>query len=875
MHRYLPLCLVLAIIVLLSLTGFAAAPPAVSPLALATASPTPTFAPFEKPPVEQAAAIYHEPVDPDLDNVLVPSVLSAEQVARLARDGVVASPGLQEKEFFTVYEKARYANVPIFVTSDSVLHVYHLLFDKTLRTAERLYFLPQLRQLNRALLARTEEIYQEAPAGPWQEAARQALAFVSVGGRLAEPDLAIPTAVAPLVEAELAQIEAAEGIQPSAVFPGLPFGEDYTQYIPRGHYTSHQELELYFKSMMWYGRMTFRLKTDEPEVGRAETRAALLLVHALQTATVGRQPALQVWADLYNPTAFLVGQSDDLTVLQYGQAGQAIYGPEPDLVDITDEDRLENFIAAVDELPPPRILGLVIAETDDEIEMTKGLRLMGQRFVPDAYIFRQLIYRNVGSAENRRGLPSGLDVMASLGSDRAYEILDRTGVTSYKNYPAQMQKMRAWVTGLTEADWTSTVYNTWLYSFQPLLAPAGDGYPAFMSSTAWQDKQLHTALGSWAELKHDTLLYGKQVYAEMGGGGPQPPRPIPARGYVEPVPEFYARLTGLVRMTWQGLSSRSMLSERDSANFAALEDLLTGLLVMAEKELRGEPLTEAEHQRIRFYGGELEHLVLASADTPEEDARAYPVLDEEPQAAVIADVATDPDPDGDGRADPVVLQVGVGRVNEIHVVVPLIEPDGSIFLQVAKGGIFAYYEFPWPAEDRLTDEAWRQMLDEGQAPPPPAWIDTFFTPEGEFSDLQAAVYRFQLEMVDDVFYLSRLTCCGQVMAELNAEIEALAAKHQYEGRQWIHTDYRSFDRQSDNVAVVTVRETWRDKLFQFEEEQFMGEEILLGIRGPYALDVTYTLERSNTGGWAVTRMVYANQRPAWQECAGKAECDWP
>lgn len=874
MRRYLALCFVLTVSVLLSLAGFAAGTGAASPPAQATASPTPPFAPFEEPPVEAAAAIYHEPIAPDLGNVLVPSVLSEEQVTRLARDGVVASPGLQEKEFFTVYEKARYANVPIFVTSDSVLHVYHLLFDKVLRTAERLYFLPQLRELNRALLARTEALYREAPAGPWREAARQVLAFVSVGGRLAEPELAIPQAVAPLVEAELAQIEAAEGIQPSPVFPGLPFGEDYSQYIPRGHYTGHEELKLYFKSMMWYGRMTFRLKTDDPEVGRAETRAALLLVHALQTTRVGQQPALQLWADLYNPTAFLVGQSDDLTVIQYGEAGQAIYGAEPDLADIVDEGRLDRFIQAVDTLPPPRILGLVIGETDDEVEMTKGLRLMGQRFVPDAYIFRQLIYRNVGSPENRRGLPSGLDIMAALGSERAYEILDRTGVTSYENYPAQMQKMQEWVAGLTEADWTSTVYNTWLYSFQPLLAPAGDGYPAFMSSTAWQDKQLHTALGSWAELKHDTLLYGKQVYAEMGGGGPQPPRPIPARGYVEPVPEFYARLTGLVRMTQLGLSSRSMLSERDSASFTTLDDLLVTLQRIAEKELQGEPLTEEEHRRIRFYGGELEHLVLASADTPEEDAMASPILDEEPQAAVIADVATDPDPNGDGQANPVVLQVGVGRVNEIHVVVPLIEPDGSIFLEVAKGGIFAFYEFPWPAEDRLTDEAWRQMLDEGQAPPPPAWIDSFFTPDGEFSDLQAAVYQFQQDVVDAVFYLQPLGCCGQAAEAVNAEIEALAAGQQYEARQWMHTSYRSFDRQSDNLAVVTARETWRDKLFQFEDEQFAENDLLSGTRGTYTLDVTYTLERSETGQWAVTRMVYANQRPAWRECASEAECNW-
>ena len=63
---------------------------------------------------------------------------------------------------------------------------------------------------------------------------------------------------------------------------------------------------------------------------------------------------------------------------------------------------------------------------------------------------------------------------------------------------------------------------------------------------------------------------------------------------------------------------------------------------------------------------------MASGDTPDEDPFAQPYMDEEPQAAVIADVATAPDPDGDGNPNPVVLEEAVGRINEIYAVVPLI-----------------------------------------------------------------------------------------------------------------------------------------------------------------------------------------------------------
>ena len=146
---------------------------------------------------------------------------------------------------------------------------------------------------------------------------------------------------------------------------------------------------------------------------------------------------------------------------------------------------------------------------------------------------------------------------------------------------------------------------------------------------------------------------------------------------------------------------------------------------------------------IRYYGGELEHLVMASGDTPDEDPLAQPYMDEEPQAAVIADVATAPDYVRDGVPDPTVLEEGVGRVDEIYVVVPAVADDGTIYLQVAKGGVFSYYEFPWPADDRLTDDKWREMLDSGEAPDRPVWIDTFFTTETEFAGAQAAIYSFQ------------------------------------------------------------------------------------------------------------------------------------
>lgn len=863
-------------------------PPQPPTIAVPTASPAPTataedepptpvspavgpvdvalrFAAFREAAVDVAPLLVHDPIAPDLSNVRISYLLSPVQRERLARDGLVVSPGVA-KEFFTVYEQARYANAPLFVTSDSLLHVYHLLFDKTLRTAEREYFIPLLRDLNAAMLTQSDSQYQALQGTAWQDAARRTVAFVAVAGRLLQADFPVPDYVADLTAAELALIESAAGILPSPLFPGLEFGEDYTQYIPRGHYTMSEELEAYFRSMMWYGRMTFRLRTDDADVGRAETRSALLLVYALRRAEVNDQPALLAWADLYNPTVFFVGRSDDLTVIQYSQVMDAVYGPGAPLTAVADDALLDAFIDQADELPPPRILGLVISETDDVEETTKGWRFMGQRFVPDAYIFRELIWRNVGTQADPRMLPSGMDVMAALGSDRAYEILDEMGETTYQHYPEQMAKMQAWTGSLTEAEWTETLYNTWLYSFLPLLDPPGSNYPAFMRSTAWLDKQLNTALGSWAELKHDTILYAKQVYAEMGGG-PMPPDPVPPINYVEPVPHFYARLAALTTMTREGLGERGLLSERDEDSLLRLEELVVALRQMAEKQLRGEPLTAEENSRLRYYGGELEHLTMAAADTDVDDPFAMPVAEEEPQAAVIADVATAPDPGRTGIPGPIVLEVGVGRINEIYVIVPVVAEDGAVSLQVARGGVFSYYEFSWPAEDRLTDEKWREMLDSGQAPPLPAWTASFVSDDTAYTPLQQGVFNFQRSLNNAYWSLSTggVTATDAARRQLQPAVDALAAARRYEGRQLLDVNYRSFDFQAEDRAVVTVRETWQDALYEYEAGEDPGfGGTLLAERGPYTLDATYTLLLQE-GRWLVANIVWANEPPPWIE----------
>jgi hypothetical protein len=642
---------------------------------------------------------------------------SGGQSALLAQNGFVVTPG-EWLEFFQLYENDRYEEIPVFVTTDSIYHIYHLIFDKMLRDLEREHFEPDIRALTSACLQSALNLYTELQGTDLEDEARNVVAYFAVADALINPESVTPPEVADVANGELALIQAHGGLDESPIFsqncPDSCYAcdtnpppecldqacmcEDYSQYVPRGHYTRSEQLERYFRTMMWYGRINMRLQKPD------ETRMALLITYILRNTDVNGTPAADVWARVYDPTVFIVGKADDLGFHEYGALWDTVFGPGTLASAIADEAKFNEFTEAARQLPPPQINSMFVYIWEDKEQVTQGFRFMGQRFVLDAYIFEELTHREV---ENR-WLPKGLDVLAALGSEEAYTILDEMGETAYVNYPEQMTKLRGEISALQMDSWTQNLYWNWLYSFGPLLEPKGAQYPIFMQTQAWTRKDLHTVLGSWTELKHDTILYAKQVMAELGGGPP----PEPPRGWVEPNPEAYGRLLALTRMTRDGLESRSLLTGNTATNLDRMDDLLTFLLDVAQKELAGEQLTNEDYERIKFYGGELEAITLAAAD---QEGEGQPFFEEDDQAALVADVATDP--------NGFVLEEAIGRIFEIYVAVP----DGAGGLHIAKGGVFSYYEFSWPMDDRLTDEAWRAMVEAGQAPDQPEWTSSFIS----------------------------------------------------------------------------------------------------------------------------------------------------
>jgi len=684
----------------------------------AKVEPTPTPAPY---PVAPSGFGAYEPypvrVQPSLPpyevelaavaNADLLAALSDEQRALLEKNGFVVVPS-RIPQIYEVYKRAKEEGIPIFVTTDALLHTFHIIYNYALRLIEMEHFVQDLKGLNQAMVQAATEQYAST-SGKAREAAKRNVAFFVVAAKLLDPDFAVPKSVvgevADLVEKELALIEAHQGFAASPIFG---YREDYSQYVPRGHYTRNETFQRYFKAMMWYGRMMFRLRpgaTPEAiEAGRMETRQAILIVAALQKAQVEGRPALEVWERIYEPTVFFVGKTDDLNVYDYSQAIAEIYGQEWTLGDLEDDEKLDRFIERAMALRPPRIVSSYVTDREKPAEVTKGFRFMGQRFIPDSYILQQLVYDKVGTRENPRLFPKGLDVAAVLSSERAYDILLNVyDEDRYANYCQQMEKLREEFAQLPPEQWVENLYWAWLHSLRPLLEIKGEGYPTFMQNTAWADKDLNTFLGSWTELRHDTILYAKQSYTLKATS--IMPQPEEVKGYVEPQPEVFARLAALAKQMRTGLDERGLLNAEYRDKLVRLESLLLDLKTMAEKELVGEPLSDQEYETIRNIGGILEDLTTFSVRVQEQITS-----EADERMAIVADVHTDVNT---GQ----VLEEAVGDAFLIYVVVPV---EGE--LVVAQGGVFSYYEFTHPMAERLTDEAWQALEPK---PDLPIWTQTF------------------------------------------------------------------------------------------------------------------------------------------------------
>ena len=614
---------------------------------------------------------------------------------RLARDGFAIVPR-QNIQLFHCYENNDYHDFPSFITTDLHLQLMHIYYSNIMQEMEK-------SRLSVSLMAVMEQLYGQlgqslarSTTDNGRETARWCMAWVAVYGRLAGiGGLQAPPGYEQAVAGEVARVmQAADAKSSFLGFTGVEFM--YSLFRPRGYYTASERQQRFFRSMMWLQAAPFCI--DD----RVQLRRAVRLADALNGSVSARGRLVSIDSVM----AFMVGRADGLSLLDVAnELKSGKYNTGRLMSDDALLARLQQSL-----LRKSRRAARI--RPKEQLSCAEKICLMPQRYVYDSEVLQELV--DVATQpQTLRGYPTGLDVMAALGSAAARGILtdELEAARRWPEYAARLDTVARLMPRLT-AD--SSVTNLRLKALAALADCTDARLPYFMRTPQWARKSLNTALAAWAETRHDITLYAKQpMAAECGGAIPDPV----VVGYVEPNAAYWAKALEMVRRLRSVLGCYGFLSPRMKSLTDQVEEQTAFLMRISQKELAGRRVTPEEFKSIEKLGSTYEWLTLdIMKDKARQDGMTWEdVQGTDRSVAVVADVYT---ANATNNPDKGVLHAATGYVDDIFVVV---EINGMLHL--TRGAVFSYREFATPIGTRLTDAEWQQMLEKEPRKGVPSWMD--------------------------------------------------------------------------------------------------------------------------------------------------------
>jgi hypothetical protein len=593
--------------------------------------------------------------------------LSTKERAQLEKNGFLITND-SDKQIYSAYDRAR---PPIFITSDSLLNAYHVLYEDSISQLETTRA-SQLAPLLRLLVENLENTESNSALGT--SAKKRAMLVTGIALKLLDDSFSFNhEELDQILTQEVARIEAANVTlmpswlgTPTASFTAL----DYTKYKPRSFYTGSEDLERYFRAVSWLQSIPFRVSNEE------ELLSILMLGGCITHSSLDdyeKEEEIELFFQTYSS---LIGAKDDWDLIAAAQWAE-IYRRVS-----TDNESLLRLQASLitkasnnDEAP--QINDLVRMNDVQE----PSFRIFSANRTPDAMLFQQ----TMETAKPNRLYPDGLEVAAALGSKFARQEL------SNRDQEDTLQ-----IIDLCRSEFKGdTLYSQYMFALQALLdAPEPDA-PDFMKNDAWDIKSCNTVLAGWAQLKHTWALHSKE-YCVYGSCRIDIPR-----GFVEPNPEFFSRLADLSLQTKTLLLRTGTLQPDPNARFSLekswelLEKTSRRLEIISHKQLRQVDLNERETAFMDNYGGILEVIMQALGSTKDDAPR-------------IVDVFTN-------QRRQAHLHVGIARPRKMYVLYPWENED-----VLCEGAVLPYYEFTHTS--RLTDTAWKEMLDSEKRPSIPEWV---------------------------------------------------------------------------------------------------------------------------------------------------------
>ncbi len=676
---------------------------------------------------------------------------------KLLTNGFVVSEAPGSISFTDLYYRIWTDDLPVYVSSDSILHAWHRTWITMLEEIEELALRPRLVTLVDRL--RTHVNSAGVPSGLTQ-GKTDANGFLVNAYVLSRYLGSSP----PTLSGVPLKAVNASGVTAESLF-GSTRAVDWTQFGPRSHYTNSEALKSYFRTMMWLSLIDFRI--DEKAAADQSLRqlgAAVMLTLALRDANL-----MDEWEEIDRILTPFVGRADSMSppqlleILQSENLGSmSAFTSTSVLTNLL--ARIQTGQAGVQDIlahPIPAPLG------EAKLVLPRSFTFFSQRFTPESWAMGRMVFDNLWRENSdpsgppmvrvHRRLPSALDInFAVMGNNTPAGLLAQRMTSSsgvlYRDghdFSRELLSVREIMDSQPPEAWGGSLYLHQLGALRTLSEPLPATVPEAMRTEAWKWKTVQTQLAGWTELRHDFLLYAKQSYTP-------PVLCFYPAGYVEPRPAFYAAMKQLVDFASTTLASLPMsgtfpgrpvppeegaptpvdLAYRKSqwlTQFTGMSSSLQSLAEIAQSEVNQVPFSTAQTTFIqglvqsvgdysynnRTYTGWYPKMYLKSVFAGTMDPHPSEMWD-----PLATDVHTDA-PDQIFTGDPgAVLYNATGNAALMLVA---IDVNGQRCLH--GGPSFTYYEFTGPyGATRLTDQDWKSQVKAKAQPAHPEWTTSWLTP---------------------------------------------------------------------------------------------------------------------------------------------------
>ena len=601
------------------------------------------------------------------------------------------------------------------------MQAFHFYFDCMTREVEENALLPAMVELSQEMYKEMRRVAASTQNNVLNQAAERNAAFyaIALATLTNKPLQAVSNEFKAQANEELKAINEAKD-KTSEFLDYTEHMYPYSLYKPRGHYTRSDALKRYFRGMMWLQSAPFKLGVNDH-----------LAAAALMASTLAKSPRLLALYERVNqPITFLFGSPDNITMLQLNDEMVKL-GFTPETL-IGNGKKMQQLKKAAEAIAKKQTR--IVPKDLDEPEYV--VNLMPQRYMPDSEVLQET-QDYATQPISKRKCPKGLDVMAAIGIPAAERILlqELKEQQQWSGFTPALESMKK---RMKEINWDETVANKWINSLKVLCNPSPstlNQQPYFMKTPQWEKKNLNTALASWAELKHDAILYAKQpAGAECGGYGPEEPI---VKGYVEPNIGYWQLAITLIDATEAVFNKYNLATEKTHDISNRMREEAQFLLNISQKELNGKKLNNEEYNQIEVIGSTFENISLDLLRQPEQEYLYGwdSVEGADRSVAVVADVFT-ANHSNIPLPEKVILYEAVGPAYEIYVVV---EIEGLLYL--TRGAVLSYREFMRaPSEGRWTDEEWQEQLKSQPRAGEPDWMKEIIVPLDNIADDETFFY---------------------------------------------------------------------------------------------------------------------------------------